>query len=139
MKNTNLVGFGAAFIAAFVLALPVRVADSADPTTCKDGTTSTATGKGACSGHGGVQKPPKSTATPATPAAATAPAEAPAPAAAPAAPASGATKTCTDGTTSTATGKGACSGHGGVLKTSQSKPAAASSDAPARSAATVTT
>ena len=30
--------------------------DSAAPTTCKDGTTSTATGRGACSGHGGVQK-----------------------------------------------------------------------------------
>ena len=29
----------------------------AAPTTCKDGTTSTATGRGACSGHGGVQKP----------------------------------------------------------------------------------
>jgi hypothetical protein len=124
MKSTNLVGLVAASMAAFLFALPVRAADSAAPTTCKDGTTSTATGKGACSGHGGVQKPPMSTATPA---------------AVPAAPASGATKTCTDGTTSTATGKGACSGHGGVLKTSQSKPAAASTAAPAGSAAPTAT
>ncbi|HTB27320.1 MAG TPA: DUF3761 domain-containing protein [Steroidobacteraceae bacterium] len=29
---------------------------AAAPTTCKDGTSSTATGRGACSGHGGVQK-----------------------------------------------------------------------------------
>ena len=29
---------------------------AAAPTNCKDGTTSTATGRGACSGHGGVQK-----------------------------------------------------------------------------------
>ena len=37
--------------------------------------------------------------------------------AAPAAPAaSGATSTCKDGTTSTSTGKGTCSGHGGVQK-----------------------
>src|SRR5580693_7431563 len=33
-----------------------RAADSPAPTTCKDGTTSTATGRGACSRHGGVQK-----------------------------------------------------------------------------------
>jgi Protein of unknown function (DUF3761) len=31
-------------------------ASATAPTTCKDGTTSTATGRGACSGHGGVQK-----------------------------------------------------------------------------------
>jgi hypothetical protein len=29
---------------------------AAAPTSCKDGTTSSATGRGACSGHGGVQK-----------------------------------------------------------------------------------
>lgn len=31
-------------------------APAAAPTICKDGSTSTATGRGACSGHGGVQK-----------------------------------------------------------------------------------
>jgi Protein of unknown function (DUF3761) len=126
MKNIKLIGLLAASMTAFALALPARSADPAAATTCADGTTSTATGKGACSSHGGVQKASKTTAAPAATApAATAPA-APTPAAAPATPASGAVKTCTDGTTSTASGKGACSGHGGVLKGSQSKSAAAS-------------
>ncbi len=80
MKNTNFLGFIAAPLMICALALPAWAADSTDPTTCKDGTTSSATGKGACSGHGGVQKASKS--TPA--AAATAPAPA-APAATPAA------------------------------------------------------
>jgi hypothetical protein len=145
MKNIKLIGLLAASITAFALALPARSADPAAATLCADGTTSTATGKGACSSHGGVQKASKSTAAPAATApAATAPAAptpaAPTPAAAPAAPAtpaSGAVKTCTDGTTSTATGKGACSGHGGVLKGSQSKSAAASTAAPTSATPTV--
>jgi len=115
MKNTNLAGFLAVPLMAFMLGLPAHAADSSAPTTCKDGTTSTATGRGACSGHGGVQKDAASKA------AAAAPAE---PAAAPAAPAaSGTPTTCKDGTTSMATGRGACSGHGGVQKPSKSKPA----------------
>src|SRR4249919_4909 len=110
MKKSELVGLIAAPLMMLALSLPAW-ADST-PTTCKDGTTSTSTGKGTCSGHGGVQKAGTS-AAPAAPAAA-------APAAAPAAPAataaSGATSTCKDGTTSTSTGKGTCSGHGGVQK-----------------------
>jgi hypothetical protein len=109
-------------------------ADSPSTSTCQDGTTSTATGKGACSHHGGVQK------TAATPAAAGASPAVP-PAAAPAAPAAtapattvktpaaattsaatasatdptGATAKCKDGTYSHAkTHSGACSKHGGV-------------------------
>jgi hypothetical protein len=65
--------------------VPASRADDVPATTCKDGTTSTSTGKGTCSGHGGVQKTPKTT-------------------------------PCSDGTTSTSTGKGTCSGHGGVKK-----------------------
>jgi hypothetical protein len=54
---------------------------AAAPTTCKDGTTSSATGRGACSGHGGVQ----------------------------------ATAKCKDGTYSKSTHhSGTCSKHGGV-------------------------
>jgi hypothetical protein len=64
---------------------------------CKDGTTSAAAGKGACSGHGGVDA--KATAAAKT---STKKAETPA-----------AQVTCTDGTMSKA-GRGACSGHGGV-------------------------
>ena len=106
-------------------------AQSAATTACKDGTSSTATGRGACSGHGGVQKaaaassaataapqpaaaPAKSkTAAAPAPAAAAPPAVAPAPTAG-AAPA-GATAKCKDGTYSMAKHhQGACSKHGGV-------------------------
>jgi hypothetical protein len=105
-------------------------AQAAAPTTCKDGTTSSATGRGACSSHGGVQKAasPGSTAS--------APAATPAPSAMskPAAPATtaaksaastksaggntdptGATAKCKDGTYSKSKShSGACSKHGGV-------------------------
>jgi len=127
MKNTNLAGLLAAPLMVFMLGLPARAADAGAPTTCKDGTTSTATGRGACSGHGGVQKA----------ATAAAPAEPAAAPAAPAAPAaSGTPTTCKDGTTSMATGRGACSGHGGVQKPSKSKPAL---DAPTSAPATAAT
>lgn len=94
---------------------------------CNDGTTSTATGKGACSSHGGVKKADTSkagakaaTTTAAKPAATSAPK-----AAKPSDTAKGktagktATKTamvkCTDGTMSKG-GQGACSSHGGIAK-----------------------
>ena len=129
MKSTHFVGLLAVPLLVFTLGLPARAADSGTTTTCTDGTTSTSTGKGTCSGHGGVQK---AAATAATPAAAPA---APATPATPATPAaSGAPSTCKDGTTSTSTGKGTCSGHGGVQKPSTSKPAAAAT--PAAAAAT---
>ena len=54
MKKSELVGLIATPLMMFALSLPAW-ADST-PTTCKDGTTSTSTGKGTCSGHGGVQK-----------------------------------------------------------------------------------
>lgn len=84
MKTTILAALIAMPLALFALAPTSRAAD-APATSCKDGTTSTSTGKGTCSGHGGVQKTPKTT-------------------------------TCTDGTTSTSSGKGTCSSHGGVKK-----------------------
>ena len=95
--------------------------------TCNDGTTSTATGRGACSSHGGVKKADAAKTDKAAPKA-----DKPAPKAAPkpSAPAkadstkgkaSGKTgaKTamvkCTDGTMSKG-GQGACSSHGGIAK-----------------------
>ena len=135
MKNTKLVGFLAVPLMVFSLALPTHAADSGAPTTCKDGTTSAATGRGACSGHGGVQKASKS--KPASDDSAAAPA-APAPAAA--APATGtpaaksasksaptaapsntdptgATAKCKDGTYSKSKHhSGTCSSHGGVAE-----------------------
>jgi Protein of unknown function (DUF3761) len=122
MDRTSLLSVMAAPLLAFALTLPTHGADATAPTTCKDGTTSSATGKGACSGHGGVQKSDQTSTTTA----------APAPAAAPASPAHGPT-TCKDGTTSSATGKGACSSHGGVQKatTPAAPPAAAAAPASA--------
>jgi hypothetical protein len=117
-------------------ALPLHAADTAAATTCQDGTTSTATGRGACSGHGGVRKASAtsgatapSAAAPAAPAAA-APAATPPPAttAKPAtstaksaptgtADATGATAKCKDGTYSKSqTHSGTCSSHGGVAQ-----------------------
>jgi Protein of unknown function (DUF3761) len=132
VKMTTLVGALAAPLLIFAMALPCH-ADS----TCKDGTTSTTTGRGACSGHGGVQKAAKSgaAAAPATtesaspaatpaPSAAAASKAAPAAAAAPKAAASagntdptGATAKCKDGTYSKSKQHaGSCSHHGGVAE-----------------------
>jgi hypothetical protein len=130
MKNITVAGIIAAPLLAFVMAMPSFAADAA-PTTCKDGTTSTSTGKGTCSGHGGIQKATKAKA--ATPAATPAPAAAPAPSktmaksataskSAPTATAgntdpTGATAKCKDGTYSkSAHRSGTCSSHGGVAE-----------------------
>jgi pyruvate/2-oxoglutarate dehydrogenase complex dihydrolipoamide acyltransferase (E2) component len=133
VRNTTLIGALAAPLLIFAMALPCY-ADS----TCKDGTTSTTTGRGACSGHGGVQKAGKAAAA-AAPAAteSASPAAAPAPSASKAAPAAapkaapaakaaattgntdptGATAKCKDGTYSKSKQhKGSCSHHGGVAE-----------------------
>jgi Protein of unknown function (DUF3761) len=109
------------------------------PTTCKDGTTSSATGRGACSGHGGVQKAAATAAAAAAPAAPAAPAAAPAAAEKSTAPTTtaakttaasskatttsgntdptGATAKCKDGTYSKSKHhSGTCSSHGGVAQ-----------------------
>lgn len=116
-----------ALMCALTLSGRVTAQTTPAPTICKDGTTSTATGRGACSGHGGVQK--SSTGTAATGSAPTGSATggtAPttqkstgsaatqatsAPGAAPA----GATAQCKDGSYSKSKHhSGACSHHGGV-------------------------
>jgi Protein of unknown function (DUF3761) len=146
MKNSNAAALIAGFSMMLAWSMPSFAADAAAPTTCKDGTTSTATGRGTCSGHGGVQKAAKPSA--ATTAAATVAAPAAAPAPAPAAPAgamtaakpaaaaksatasksaptaaasntdpTGATAKCKDGTYSKSQHhSGTCSSHGGVAE-----------------------
>lgn len=100
MNKKTLMILAAASMVYATLAMPGYADSTAAPTTCKDGTTSTVTGRGACSKHGGVQKG--------------AAAAAPAAAASGAAP-EGATAKCKDGSYSTAKNhKGACSKHGGV-------------------------
>lgn len=89
MKNTKLFGVLAAPLLMLALSVQSR-ADTAVATTCKDGTTSASTGRGACSRHGGVQK--GATSKPAgtsTADAAATPAQAPVPAPAATSPAAG--------------------------------------------------
>lgn len=81
----------------------------ATATICKDGTTSVSSGRGACSGHGGVNKKAvthqkkvvKSEVKAAT-------------AVARRTPGAQVTTLCADGSMSNSTGRGTCSGHGGA-------------------------
>jgi hypothetical protein len=109
---------------------------SGGPVTCKDGTTSPHGGRGACSGHGGVDK--SASAGAGTAAAAAAPAASTSSSAASSSGSSGGPVTCKDGTTSPHGGRGACSGHGGINKSASgaAAPAAAAPAAPAAAAAT---
>lgn len=102
------------YAVALACALGFIAADSAHAQAaakiCKDGTTSTATGRGACSGHGGVDsKATKKTKAVVKKQVTAAKVDAKA--------TNGSTVavvTCGDGTTSKNTGRGACSHHGGV-------------------------
>ena len=107
-------------VSLVVLGLTVRTAVAraqAVVSVCVDGTTSTAAGRGACSGHGGVDA--KATAA--------------------AKKAGKNAVTCADGTMSKG-GQGACSGHGGIKSsaspatksTTPSLPSAVPATSPAR-------
>lgn len=126
MKTSFRLAFVAS-VAFAAFAAPTMAHAQATATVCKDGTTSAVSGRGACSGHGGVDaaatKAEKKTVKREEKAAT---------AAAKATPNAKVTVTCGDGTTSTATGRGACSGHGGVkAAAATTKPAAAPVAAPA--------
>ncbi len=98
MKTKSIISLIAASALTFAWILPARAQDAAAaaPTQCKDGTTSTATGRGACSGHGGVQKAASSSSA----SSASAPAATPPPASA---PASGSAQKSSSPTSSTTT------------------------------------
>jgi hypothetical protein len=127
-----------ALLAAPALCLAQSTSTSSGPVTCKDGTTSPHGGRGACSGHGGIDKS-------ATAASASSGSAAPAAPAAAAASPGGSTSgsgsgpvTCKDGTTSPHGGRGACSGHGGIDKSASaggSTPATTGSASSAAGAA----
>jgi len=127
---TSKASMWGAVLAATLLALPVIASaqDTGGPVTCNDGSTSPHGGRGACSGHGGINKSASGTATTAAPAPATAPA------AAPASTSSSSTVTCNDGTSSKG-GQGACSHHGGVNKSAGASTAAPAAMAPAAASA----
>jgi hypothetical protein len=120
---------------ASVLAFPLLgsaadTTDAAAPVLCKDGTTATHSGKGACSHHGGVNKSgtaSTSSSSSGSSGSAATPAAAPAAPAAPAPSAAGGSVLCKDGTTATHTGKGACSHHGGVNKSGTASTSSGSS------------
>ena len=143
MKNMNLVISASALAFAALFTVPASAYSATDTVICKDGSNSHG-GKGSCAHHGGIDK--KATKAVGTSAPASAPAPAPAPAKAEAAPAAGAPEaeavTCKDGSSSHS-GKGACSHHGGIKKSGSSEspaaaPAAPASAAPAAPAATST-
>jgi hypothetical protein len=139
LTKTRLNGLSlSAVFAAVLLAAPAissAQSTSSGPVVCNDGTTSPHGGRGACSGHGGVNKAASS----GGPAPAAAAAAAPATAGA-ASSASGTPVVCKDGTTSPHGGRGACSGHGGINKAvSASGGGAAAAAAPAAGAAAATT
>jgi hypothetical protein len=116
-------------VVAAALVLPALAFGQAAATTiCKDSTTSTVSGRGACSGHGGVDR----AATKAARAAAKARKSAPGTAATTAA--ATAMVTCTDGSTSKG-GRGACRGHGGVNKGASAARSTATPATPAATAA----
>jgi hypothetical protein len=115
------------FVGAAAVALMASVAGAQNRTvTCTDGTTSTAVGRGACSGHGGVKKMDKKAAKKAVKKAEKKADEAAKKAEKVEDKAEkkaektvskgvGAQVTCTDGTMSKP-GRGACSRHGGIKK-----------------------
>jgi hypothetical protein len=104
---------------AFALLATIQPANA--QSTCNDGTSSAASGRGACSGHGGVAKA-AATSKKADRAARGGPITY--------SPRAGATVTCGDGTTS-AGGRGACSHHGGIAAATAAAPAAPAPPAPA--------
>ena len=119
VKVTSLMG--SALLAAAVLAAPAlsfaqaTSANTSAQVSCKDGTTAAHGGRGACSGHGGIDKSAKS-------------GSASARSATPAAGASGSSAvTCKDGTTAAHGGRGACRGHGGIHTSSPANAGASAS------------
>ena len=103
LSSRNL--FFATVTAAALTISAATLSGQAAGTICKDGTKSVSSGRGACSGHGGVaKKAPKKEVTSETKTAKTTKA----------APSAKTTTLCADGTTSSSSGRGACSSHGGV-------------------------
>lgn len=106
-RFTRWMNIGALGATAFVFAATAQAQKAAS--VCKDGTTTTTTGRGTCSGHGGVDKAASKAAAKTVKREVKA-----ATAVTKRAAGTKVTTVCEDGTTSSATGRGACSGHGGV-------------------------
>jgi hypothetical protein len=104
----------------FAVSILIGLAVFASPTlnaqavTCKDGSTATKAGRGACSHHGGIASAKASSRM----------------SQAPAAPKAGESVSCRDGTTTNVVGRGACSHHGGVGTPAQASATTAPAPAP---------
>jgi len=102
-------------LAASAFAMTGQAADPPSAVQCKDGTTSAHAGRGACSGHGGIDR--SATAGKATgggnaaDTGAAKPRRAPSAAAGTSTTPSASQVLCKDGTTSAHGGRGACNGH----------------------------
>lgn len=96
-------------LVSFTLIIPVASGAQASAVKCKDGTTTAITGRGACSNHGGVDKSATKTESKTVKAQ-----EKVAKAVVKKTTGTQVTQMCADGTKSNSTGRGACSGHGGV-------------------------
>lgn len=111
--------------AEFALVFTAPVRSQATGTVCMDGSTSTMSGRGACTAHGGVNKAAtkvekreiKQEQKVSRDAAKTT-------------PGAQVTVTCGDGTTSTAAGRGACARHGGVKAVKSAQVTAKATGAP---------
>ncbi len=109
-------------VAGALLAMPAQGTAQGSASVCTDGSTSASAGRGACSGHGGVDAKATAAAHKASKKSA-----------------SKAMVACTDGTMSKG-GRGACSGHGGIQASvarmaPQPAPAPAPDPVPARAPA----
>jgi hypothetical protein len=92
--------------------------DTSGPVPCKDGTTAPHGGRGACSGHGGIDRAAMQSAAAAASPSGTASEPTNGGKTASTAPSQSTTNPvlCKDGTTAAHGGRGACSGHGGIDK-----------------------
>lgn len=120
-RTLRLATVAAAF--ALVFAPPVRA--QATGSVCMDGSTSTATGRGACTAHGGVNKAATKVEKREIKQEQKASREV-----AKTTPGPQETVACGDGTTSTAVGRGACARHGGVKAVKTARATARPTGAP---------
>lgn len=136
MQSSRNWFFSIVAAAAIAAMSAVAVQAQAAANICKDGSTSISSGRGACSGHGGVDRKAvahqKKVVRGETKAAK---------AVAKRTSGSQVTTICADGTTSNSTGRGTCSGHGGAKgaevtsKTTGAQVPAAATAAPPRASA----
>jgi hypothetical protein len=120
---------------SFAQSTATTASSSAPLPICKDGSTATHAGRGACRGHGGVDKAATAAAGGSASGTAAATTSSSTASSSSSSNASSGPVTCNDGTTAPHGGRGACRGHGGVNKSASAAGSAAAPAAPAAGAA----